>query len=432
MQDERRKRVLVFEPVVGGHHLQYARNLVDALSECGAEVTISLSVDARLTDEFRVHLRDVEKSDVIVKTEIPRPADSKFGNHLLDALVELRREVVAWRPDRVYLPYADGLVQLLGACAPLRSLAMPRVPIEALIMRGAFAYPAQRIARPLRHQILYQLLANAEIEVLHVLDTLVYADILRRGKHAAKVARVIPEPVEKVPDCSRHEARVKLGVPPGGKYLVCAGALDQRKGVHLLLQAAVAAPLPPDTTLLLVGRIAAEIREDYERAVAALGSQLVAIDRYVSEEDFGYAIVAADVVAVPYPAHQGSSGLVVRALAAGRCLLSSDYGWVGWITRLLNAGTVCDVNNPQCLQRGVRDAMGMAPRFFSDALAQRFIAYHQAENQRAHWTRGLRESMGQSGSVPMTWQQVIRPGAELGGAAVGGASSRVDRADIRP
>lgn len=424
---------LIFEPVVGGHHLHYVRNLTQALRGCGAQVTIALGAGAVDSEEYRVHLKGLEAHEVATIADVSERA-YRGATAVPVSFLELRRTILRECPDRVYLPYADGLVQLLGAAEPLRRVVFPAVPIEALIMRGAFAYPAARLHNPLRHRLLYQLLSAARVDQLHVLDALVHADIVRRGGRIASLAQPIPEPVDAVPTCSVVEARARLGVPQGGRYIVCAGALDRRKGVDLLLRAAALTQLPRDVKVLLVGKLAPELREEHRALASRLGPSLVTVDRYVTEEDFGYAIVAADVVAVPYPAHQGSSGLLVRALAAGRPLLASDYGWVGWVTQTLRAGLVADVQSAPALARALEKSLEVSRHYALSPIAKRFIAYHTAENQRAHWTRALRQSMGQSGEVPMTWRDVVRGNEDLIPHEVGArwaAPGGLDLADIR-
>ena len=68
--------------------------------------------------------------------------------------------------------------------------------------------------------------------------------------------RLIPEPVEPLPQLDRREARRVLGVPTDGRYLAFMGGVDPRKGVELFVSAFARAKLADHDRLLFVGRMA--------------------------------------------------------------------------------------------------------------------------------------------------------------------------------
>lgn len=413
----RAKRVLIFEPAWNGHHLQYVRMLIEALEDYAEEICVVLGRGALDSSEFRTHLSQYSNSTQIrLHAEIPPSPSDSFLSIAARSLVALRNALRRHPSERAYLPYSDGLLQVLGLSVALGARRMmPLVPIEALLMRGGFAYPISSDKQRIRFDVLYRMAALAPIERLHILDPLVFREVERRGGRLGKVAGVIPEAVEPLPPIAKTEARARLGVPPEGRYVVCAGALDTRKGVDLLLRAALRATLPDDVKVLLVGSIADDLKPTWKQAKAVLGEKLVTIDRYVNEEDFANAILASDVVAVPYRFHQGSSGVLVRAAAANRMVLASDYGWIGWATRTFGLGVAADVTNLEELSRALDESIKHCSSFTLSPAAARFVMYHVAENQKLHWRRGLARSLGRSSDVSMSWDEVVRGrSAEVG------------------
>jgi glycosyltransferase involved in cell wall biosynthesis len=402
-------RVLIFEPAHNGHHLQYVRILLEALSPRVADIRVSLGAAALSSREFSVHLAEWRSRPAVrFFEEHQRTLGASMYRSVIENANALRAAIREHVPDRVYVPYGDGLIQALGACAVAWPNLIPDVPIELLIMRGGFAYPASWGLKRWRHEALYQLSARARLDVLHVLDPLVYADIRYRGGRLATRARVIPEAVEPMPEISKGEARTRIGVPAAGRYLVCAGALDVRKGIGHLLRAMMKPGFPDDVRLLLVGKRSAGLHAAWEQARRSLGDRLILIDRYVNENEFACAIMAADVVVVPYPEHQGSSGLLVRAAAAGRYIVASDYGWIGWATQTFGLGGVVDVQDAATFQRALARGLEQAATHELTPAGRRFVTFHSAENHRAHWAQGLCQLIGQSNEL-RSWHGVIRP-----------------------
>ena len=66
--------------------------------------------------------------------------------------------------------------------------------------------------------------------------------------------RLIPEPVEALPNVNRCEARAAIGIPSEGRYLAFVGGLSSGKGVELLLEAFARAKVADSDRLLFVGK----------------------------------------------------------------------------------------------------------------------------------------------------------------------------------
>lgn len=384
-------RALIFEPDHRGHHLQYVRLLANALAELPVSVHVALGREAAHSDERRVHLAALS-SKVTVSTALGAGAGGPL-QRALASLVALHRVAREQRADQVYVPYGDGLAQVAG----LLPLRFPRgVEAEILLMRGGFAYPRERRRDALRDRLGPPLLALGPWTRLHFLDPLPFRAIQARGGALAARSREIPEPVEPATAPPREAARQRLGLPAEGVLFGCAGGLDSRKGIdHLLHATAAAASQLGDARLVLIGRVAPPIRALLDGPLAELqrSGRLLLEDRYVSEAELDCVFSALDLVVTPYPRHVGSSGIVVRAAAAGRPLLGSDYGWVGWSIREHGLGHTVDVTHPTAFVKALTRAVREAPDYRPGDAARAFAAWHTAEHQREAWTARLRERL---------------------------------------
>ena len=404
-------RLLIYEPNPRGHRLQHVRLLLEAVAGLPVEAVVALGAGAGDTDEFAVHLAPalappaLAGRDVRVDASVEIDASSPLAA-ARSGLAALRAAVARHRPDRVYVPYADGLAQVAGLARlagrdPLRPARGAGRPVaEGLLMRGRFAYPPDGPLDRLKGRAWLAATAASPFDVMHHLDPLPHAEIARRGGRLASRSRVIPEPVEPLDDPGRAEARRRLGLPEGGRWVGCVGRLDRRKGIDLLLAAFAEADragrVGPDDRMLLMGRadpeVAALLAGPHRRLVEA--GRVVVVDRYVSEAELEWGVCALDVVATFYPRHVGSSGVVVRAAAAGRATLGSDYGWIGYAVGRFGLGRTCRPGDAPAAAAALGDLLDASADFALPDAGRRFVGFHTAANYRAHWTADLRGSLG--------------------------------------
>jgi glycosyltransferase involved in cell wall biosynthesis len=399
---------LLFEPDAAGHHLQHVRHLTECLLEIGCRVSLFLQTDVDDRPEFRVHLGHLA-SDI----EINRCLDPRrmIGLVAVQARVrELLDAMTSAHPDRVYVPYADQITQAATAFKLMHGSAKFRTPIEAQMMRGKHGYPLTSMRQRLSAAGSRWLIQRNPWHVSHLLDPWALRGLGLTGE--TDRFRLIPEPVERLIPADRQGSRRRLEIPADGRYITMIGLMEPRKGIEKVLESFSQAKLDNDDRLLLVGKMSSPIRslldDRYERLLRQ--QRIVVVDRYVSDEELSGALFASDVVAVAHPRQIGSSGALVRAAAAERYLLTSDYGWIGWATDTFKLGTSVDVLNIGALTAALEEAMQKCGSYGRNEAAVRFCQYHTVANQQAHWVR----SMGEECGVPLgrfnqliEWQWVL-------------------------
>ena len=383
------RQPLIFELSSSGHRFDYAAKLAKGLVDAGYRPILATSAESADSSPFEVHFAGLSgKIDVADVLDRSRELTT-FGQ----AADVLTRTLEQFRPIRAYVSYGDGLMQTVSLRGLRGQRTIPAdVPAEVLTMRATYAYPVPWSRRVRAIAGLTLLRSCCPWSRVHHLDALGFEVACRGRGRFARVSRQIPEPVEPRQRLSRQQARDELGWPEDRKLVVCAGGLDRRKGVHLLIEAFDSIQGDVDNSALaLVGRVAEDLRPAVDGLKQRLGDRLILLNRYVGNDEFLASIAAADLVAVPYPRHVGSSGLLVRAAAAGRPILASDWGWVGWATRTHRLGTTCDVTNRNAFAAALRQALEAAPSHVSSPEADAFVAYHSEQNFIEHWLRGIRE-----------------------------------------
>jgi glycosyltransferase involved in cell wall biosynthesis len=384
---------MIFESEWAGHRLQYVRAILDALAPLAVSTVFVCGRGTRETQEFATHLEpirdrfEVDESGIRTRGKTPQAAAMR-------RFLDFRKALARHRPDHVYLPYADGLMQVAGVSRALGlSLSRPGMEMEGLLMRGRFAYEPGPTS--VRTRATIKALELSPFDIVHHLDPVVFEYLLKRCPGLAGRLRLLPEAVERIDVIDKSVARARLGIPTGGRYIGCLGAMSAAKGVNLLIKAFLRSALATDIRLLLIGEVDAELqgllKGEYLGDMES--GQIMHIDRYVSQEDFHLGFNALDVICTPYPRQIGSSGIVVRAAAVGRPVLGSEFGWVGRVIRDFELGETCDVDNGPAFAAKVVRALKIAENYRPGPKAQHFKAFHSIGNFEAHWTRRLRERL---------------------------------------
>ncbi len=83
---------------------------------------------------------------------------------------------------------------------------------------------------------------------------------------------------------------------------------------------------------------------------------------------------ATDLVLAPHQRHVGSSGILLRAAAAGVPLLTQKYGAMGETVRAWKLGITVDTGNPSEIARALERFLGSDPLTWIDRHSARRLA----------------------------------------------------------
>ena len=399
-------QILIFEPELTGHHAPYLRHLILALNELDVQPVVATRSDAMEMPEFQIHLANVS-SLAKFDTCVIRGSKSLYAMSK-DRLNVLSAAIKKYASAHVWVPYADGLTQVMGARNfQFRPLNIPKeTELEGLFFRGGFAYPNDGLMKGFQHALTRFLVTRAGWNVLHMLDPLPFEQIVRSRPKLAHRTRLMPDPVEPVPDIDRSEARRRLEIVDEGRLFCCAGRLSIQKGTNLVLDAFQRVPRDNEDRLLLAGPVSPEVRDLLDDRFKSLVKEgrIVILDRHLSVEEIAYALIASNAICVPYPRHIGSASFVIRAAATGRPLVASDFGWIGWAVKKFKLGLTCNVRHVDQLAATMTAAMELDGSTTQNPIAKRFVQYHSPQNFCAHWTARFRERLSLPASQDLlTW-----------------------------
>src|SRR5262249_25054286 len=134
-----------------------------------------------------------------------------------------------------------------------------RTPIEGQLMRGKYGYPQRSLGDALSSAANRFLTRHSPWKVTHMLDPFALNGL--KPLPGENHFRLIPEPVELLPDLDQGGAREVLGIAIEGRFLAFIGGMYAYKGIEFFVESFAKAKLASDDRFLFVGKASPHIRE---------------------------------------------------------------------------------------------------------------------------------------------------------------------------
>jgi glycosyltransferase involved in cell wall biosynthesis len=380
----RGRRALIWSPSLQGHRLVYCRVVADVLADLGCEVIVAAGL-VGLPEADRPRLELLQRGPVSRVLDVS--ADLRADGL---SLTGLRQHAIVLGADLAVLPEAD---DALAEVAGWDGEGMPARLLALFIRSTNYQYAPQPVGSPVgrvlrrlrgagrsRAEELQRRLAERRPPgvVALVLDELYAArhpashrwlpDIYRDPGVAVADAR---EPREWADRLERF-ASGSVGRP----MFVYVGTNQHRRGYDTLLRLA----LREGGCVAHCGRFELE-GEPYDPDVRAMRATLSAAGRlletggpYLDAATADVFLRAARCVVLPYRSHDGSSGVMLQALAAGRPVLVPDRGLMAYRVRGFGLGATYSDGDEADLRRRFRELEERGPESFAGAL-DRYMDY---------------------------------------------------------
>lgn len=401
-------RVLILERQYdGGHYLNHVKLVVMSLVDLASEIVVALPASAKDSPQYKLTLAPIQHCFRLYDLPSDSPANRlEMIRRLAKTISQAVDDV---RPDALYLPTGDGIVDAINLAQLLGQNVLRKLQhSEVLLMRRPAAYgiPDHRVPAWISN---FSVRIGRWSRVLTI-DPMVYGWLKHDcGTKIAARAVLAPDPVDALPPLTRDEARRLLGLPQGGRIIGSLGMQESRKGVDLLLRAFLMSDLQTTDRLLLAGLVAPEIRSALRAAKESISdpSRILVVDRYVSDQELHKFACASDLIAVPTRSVAQPSSIALRSIPAQRPVITNNKGWFAHMIPKFQLGLMCDVENPEEFAARLTDALERAPNYLVGIAARRLIEYLSHENFIATWRSGLALKTGRGGGAIRTWDWVL-------------------------
>jgi glycosyltransferase involved in cell wall biosynthesis len=385
---------MLFDLALGGHHGNYIRYLIDDACQQSVVSTIDIVVLPQFLDIHCDTVAAIASYHQPTINIVPIAADevAALGDRS-SGLSRLQRNFREWQ---IFCKYArnlqttHALLMYLDTCElPLAVGMQSPCPFSGIYFRPTFHYGMfanhhpdstkwrlrqrkQQLQQWRNRITLDRILQHPQLQTVFCLDPFAVAALKTDGDRAKIVT--LADPVESAPSTALDLAayRAQLGIETDRRVFLLFGALDGRKGIYQLLEAIELLPpaLSQQMCLLLVGKTAATERANLERQIVALRQhtpiQIIECYDFIPEEEVSNYFQLADTILAPYQRHVGMSGILLLAAAAGKPVLSTDYGLMGELVRRYKLGIAVDATQPSELMQALARCLTAAPKTLGD------------------------------------------------------------------
>jgi glycosyltransferase involved in cell wall biosynthesis len=151
----------------------------------------------------------------------------------------------------------------------------------------------------------------------------------------------------------------RLGIDRSRKTFLLFGSLDERKGIFQFLRAIaqIEEDLCRQVCILFVGKISLDANHRIEHILkTSKNYQLIQIVRrfeFIPENDLSKYFHISDVILALYQRHVGMSGILLHAAAAGKPVLSTNYGLMGELVRSHKLGLTVDSTSEDAISQAI-------------------------------------------------------------------------------
>lgn len=321
--------VLLYEPRTEGHHLGWLRFIVDDLLSAGFQ--LSIAADLRDNSKERV-FRQLDGVEGNIK--LFSAYDKQNQRHLDGKTRSVAHCLKISGAQRVFLCALDEIASDCWRKATFgqRPPKELRGRIGGIYHRPRFlAHSSTPMDRWLKITGFRRLLKENWFQQILFLDEFLARDLQLRYPSAPLF--FLPDPCPPGYRLNAIEARKTLSLPEHSRIFLFYGTGARRKGLHLVVEAMLQLPDETPAFLLCAGQQdpSGHTADGLQKLVAQNRARF--INRYVSEEEEKLCFAASDAVLLPYLNHFGTSGVLSRAMSAGKPVITSDEQLLGKLTR---------------------------------------------------------------------------------------------------
>lgn len=380
------RTIMLFELSVGGHYATYILHLINYWRKHALpgrlEIVVSPMFYQQHADVVDIGLSCEQKNINFVAISAdeeavltPRKSPVHRAHRAFQQWQLLCKYARLLKATQCLIMYVDTFQ------SPLAFNLKSPCPVSGIYFRPTFHYGEfannalsrkEKLQQWREKVVVPRVLQHSHLQTLFCLDPFAVKHMNQFFSKAKSL--YLPDPVQDYYHSKAEIEKLKTdsGIETGRQVFLLFGALNERKGIHQLLQAASLLPphLCQKMCLMLVGSISSQDKSLVERAIADVTAsqplQIITRDQYIPDQEIQPYLAIADVILAPYQRHVGMSSILVRAAAAQKPVLSSDYGLMGEIARRYRLGVTVDTTKPEAIAQGLSQFILESPEQLCD------------------------------------------------------------------
>jgi glycosyltransferase involved in cell wall biosynthesis len=354
-----KKSVMIIELIVSGHHIVWLEKISRIFLKNNCKVIIAILEDYISNPLFGCLKKEFGKDFTLISYQNIQPVKWPIFSYILNDF-RLRRKfgevfLQAERKlgvDYVFLPYLDYCVYSLGLMGnPFNNTKFGGVLHQADIgcIQGVKFPPEQSKLSSIKRFLFVNLLKNKRLGVLLTQNEILNNFVLKNYPKISKKISYMPNPVDLMQcNYSKEFCRSELGISIDAIVILVYGAISDRKGLDLLIDALSSNNTLSTIEVLLVGRQ----QESIGSIIKSLkfnhllkSNRMHIINKFVNNETQSQVFLASDIVWLGYKNFFTSSGVLSLAAKTDNLILGTRDGLIGWYVERNRLGEVFNVND---------------------------------------------------------------------------------------
>lgn len=323
-------RVLIFEPKLTGHHLEYLHHLYNgAIVRPKNEYFFAVPSKAWQQIKNKCQWKEAHNIQWIMldDNECKRAETGSLLAMCYRLSVFIKRTSLFVNADEILL--ID-----LAEVIPILPLILPRrIKLSGIIYNIYLRSPKRKLRKWL-DEFRYSIMAhNLSMGKIFILNDSKSTDRLNQIYHTNKFT-YLPDPVPEINQLKFIDIRDNFNIPPNVKVFLHFGAMDERKGTLLILRALCAMTRIEHSTnyFIFAGCVKSDIHDEFYSLVEKarnVGANIMIKDEFCSFDYINSLCHNADCILIPYLSTGHSSGVIGYAAVHNTPVIGPSKGLIG-------------------------------------------------------------------------------------------------------
>ena len=341
--------MLIIEPIFFGHHYIYLENIIEQALLKNLCVIIGTQDDKE---------GNLIKTNILKKFKNP-PKVVFFGNmpklkniNIFTLFIHQIKVRAYYKSiynnitknhkiDKIFLPYLDDFafsLSLLGS--PFGDTSYSGISMrQQFHLENKFS----KLTLVIKRYLFSRLLKKKLLKNIFIIDPKLNEYIEFSYKNISHKVKYFADPVNDLKQTPKSTSRELLTIPNDNLVVLVFGYLDERKGVDVLINWAIANNTISPVTILLIGTQSPELKTFLNSLTFKSKIQIIVKDEFVSETLEGIYFSVADIVWIAYPKFLLMSSVLIKAAQAETNILFYDEGLISYFAN--KYGSTLDENS---------------------------------------------------------------------------------------
>lgn len=341
-------KVLLVDPFLTGHHLIYAKKIIEFLKQHNVEIYFMTN------DSFNEEIENVK----VIKIE--NISDKNKFSKIINQTryyKEILKYVNKYKIDIVHLLYLDNQTIPLILSLPYLNKIILKSKVCGTIHWYTNIIGYGGLKRKIKISIFNILKDKFHLFFVHGNHNKSMLKEYLKIKDE-KIA-VIPYGTDPYEGIDKRNCREKLGINEDEKVLLIFGGLRKDKGIDIFIESFKYLQ-DNNFTVLIAGD-----NGEYYKLITLLNEykniRLINFNRFINDEEIPYMYGSADVLILPYrKIFSGQSGPLTLAAKYGLPVIGTNVGEIGSTIEENDLGIVIEPEDPQMLAQAIREFFRMS------------------------------------------------------------------------